>query len=146
MTDSNKIIADSPDKPAKTPTFKPSGIDLPKLEKAVTRAFLPYFGNEIKEGQSLIDALAYLFDQTKRQVELLQDLTAGVAPREELQIMAGSLAGFAEGLISQISVLEALNEGLYDQFKQIEKQRDEALATISFIQKQNKNNKKGGEK
>jgi len=139
---SNKNIENSPQNAVKTLNSKSEGNHTRNLEKAISRAFVPWLGTVTTEPDNayinLIEANHFLLSGAKSQLELMQSLVSGIPEREEIQIMAGSISGFAEGLISQINALEAVTDELSREILALAKQRDQALESYSFV-------KKGGE-
>jgi len=103
---------------------------------------VPWLGTVTTEPDNayinLIKANHFLLTGAKSQLEFMQSLATGIPDREEIQIMAGSISGFAEGLISQINALEAVTDELSREILALAKQRDQALESYSFV-------KKGGE-
>jgi len=112
-----------------------SGIDIAKLEKAITGAFLPFLNHEINQEFFLSGALSYQLDQMRKQIELFQSLASTKPPCEEVEVTAGALSGFSEGLINQVSALEALNDCFYDQLRHVQDERDQALEALAIANK-----------
>jgi len=130
MSNTNENQADSPQNAAKMPNLKGKGNHTIKLEKAVLRAFVPWLGTTDSNDMALIDASQYLLSGARSQLELFQSVTNEIPEREEIQIRAGSIVGFSEGLINQINALEAITEALCSQIYDLIKERDSALKIL----------------
>ena len=127
----------SPLNAAKTLNSEGEGNHTTKLEKAIVGAFLPYMGTIQTNDMAIIDASHYLLNGIRCQLELFRSITGEVPAREEIQVMAGSMSGFSDGLINQLDALEALlTDGLIDQIRALEKQRDQALEALSFVEEE----------
>ena len=130
MNNSKENHADSPLSAVKTPNSESVEDHTTKLEKAIVSAFVPWMGTINSSNMALIDASHCLLSVARNQLELFQSIACETSPREEIQVMAGSLVGFSGGLISQIMALEAITDGLCKQIYKLTKERDSALKSL----------------
>ena len=131
MNDTKENNPNSPLNAAKTLNSEGEGNHTTKLEKAITQAFMHYLDNISVDSMALIDAHQWLLSSMRGQVDVFQTLATEITPSsEQIQIRAGSLVGFTEGLLNQIDALSAIIEALTDQVHDLTKEKKQAEASL----------------